>query len=290
MALAMYRRHRQLCKGGHVHNSRSSEYDERRKPWRKCECQIFISGSLQGAFRRYNSGKWQWDDARAIAAQLEAAASWAADPVRRDETPPAESRPRTTIDLAIKFFLAEREEIFAPNTYRKNRLVLNSLQAFAANKGYVVLDQWQPMDIRDFRSSWGVAQSTSAKYMEIVKAFFRFCHDNKWIDENPAKAVRPVKSKADRQNERVPLSDLELEKMYDACHNLYPKGRMYTTTGQDLADFIAVSVFTGLRISDTSTFHIDRLKDNGECHVRTTKTGRKVFTWIPVWLQERIRQ
>jgi hypothetical protein len=49
----------------------------------------------------------------------------------------------------------------------------------------------------------------------------------------------PVKSKADRPNERVPFSDLELQKMYDACHNLYPKGRMYTTTGQDLADFIA---------------------------------------------------
>ena len=63
----------------------------------------------------------------------------------------------------------------------------------------------------------------------------------------------------------------------------------YVWTGEDLADFISVSVYTGLRISDVAMFHIDRLLKNGECHVRTTKTGRKVYTWIPEWLQERIR-
>ena len=49
-----------------------------------------------------------------------------------------------------------------------------------------------------------------------------------------------------------------------------------------------MSIYTGLRISDVSTFRIDRLRDSGECHIRTTKTGRKVFTWIPDWLQERM--
>jgi integrase len=63
----------------------------------------------------------------------------------------------------------------------------------------------------------------------------------------------------------------------------------YIWTGEDLADFISVSVYTGLRISDVAMFHIDRLLKNGECHVRTTKTGRKVYTWISEWLQERIR-
>lgn len=63
----------------------------------------------------------------------------------------------------------------------------------------------------------------------------------------------------------------------------------YIWTGEDLADFISVSVYTGLRISDVAMFHIDRLLRNGECHDRTTKTGRKIYTWIPEWLQERIR-
>ena len=50
------------------------------------------------------------------------------------------------------------------------------------------------------------------------------------------------------------------------------------------------SVYTGLRISDVATFHTGRLNSAGECHVRTTKTGRKVSTWIPEWLQARIRE
>ena len=63
----------------------------------------------------------------------------------------------------------------------------------------------------------------------------------------------------------------------------------YKWTGQDLADFISVSVYTGLRISDVCTFHIDRLRPTGECHIRTAKNGRKVFKWVPEWLQQRMR-
>ena len=38
-----------------------------------------------------------------------------------------------------------------------------------------------------------------------------------------------------------------------------------------------------------STFHIDRMQPTGEIHVRTTKAGTHVYTWVPEWLQERIR-
>jgi hypothetical protein len=50
-----------------------------------------------------------------------------------------------------------------------------------------------------------------------------------------------------------------------------------------------VSIYTGLRISDVCTFRSDRLLNTGECHIRTTKTGRKVYTWLPEWLRDRIQ-
>ena len=96
--------------------------------------------------------------------------------------------------------------------------------------------------------------------------------------------------------------------MYDACETKYGKQEIKWSrvnhdqlaqeeyarysrrwTGQDLSDFISVSVYTGLRISDVSTFHIDRMQPTGEIHVRTTKAGTHVYTWVPEWLQERIR-
>jgi integrase len=87
--------------------------------------------------------------------------------------------------------------------------------------------------------------------------------------------------------QRLPFSDDELKKMYDAC----PKygGEKHKWTGQDIADFISLSIYTGLRISDVALFHIDRMNKNGEIRLRTTKAGTHVYTWVPQWLQERIR-
>jgi integrase len=59
--------------------------------------------------------------------------------------------------------------------------------------------------------------------------------------------------------------------------------------GDDLADLISLSIYTGLRISDVSLFHIDRMQPTGEILIRTTKAGTHVNTWVPEWLQERIR-
>jgi hypothetical protein len=76
MALALYRRHRRDCKAGHPEESRTSEYDERKKGWKRCECPIFLSGTLQGCFKRHNSGQWEWESAKALAGQFEVAGTW----------------------------------------------------------------------------------------------------------------------------------------------------------------------------------------------------------------------
>jgi len=144
--------------------------------------------------------------------------------------------------------------------------------------------------------------------MEIVKSFFGFAVANKWLVESPATLIKGARGRSANQRERISFSDEEMQRMYDACEHQYGKTAIrwsrnvhhrpaenelanyrYKWTGDDLADFISVSTYTGLRISDVATFHIDRLQKNGECHVRTTKQGRKVYTWVPEWLQERIR-
>jgi integrase len=168
-----------------------------------------------------------------------------------------------------------------------------------------------PIDIREFRSSWLVSPQTAAKNMSIVKAFFELCVSNEWLKRNPARLVKNQRGRgsADRRNEqKLPFSDEELRRMYQACETKYGKQEIkwsrvthhhpssgeyarynFKWTGQDLADFISLSVHTGLRISDVATFHIDRMQPSGEIRVRTTKAGTHVYTWIPEWLQERIR-
>ena len=308
MPLNLYRRHRQQCETGHPEESRSGEFEERKKGWKRCSCHIFASGTLAGKFKRRDTGRGDWLEAKAVVATWESAGNWDNEPPPPLPPPIMDDNPAATIDQAVKLFLAERQENLAPNTYRKNTYVLNALKQYSATKGYYLLAQWTPIDVRELRTSWGVAPNTALKYMEIVKCFFNYAVGNKWIPESPGKHVKHVRGKAaDNQKERIPFTDDELTRMYDACEHRYTRRVIkwsrdvhhrpaksevaryrYKWTGQDLSDFISVSVYTGLRISDVATFHIDRLHQNGDCHVRTTKTGRKVNTWIPAWLQERI--
>src|SRR4051794_10957246 len=110
--LALYRRHRQNCKGNHPQNGRTSEYDERKKGWKRCECPISISGTLSGAFKRHNTGKWEWEDAQAVAAKFEVCGSWKAQTPGLPEPivfPVASTPGPTTIGEAVKAYLAHHE-------------------------------------------------------------------------------------------------------------------------------------------------------------------------------------
>jgi len=314
MALTLYRRHRKECEGGHAEDSRSGEFDEGRRGWKKCGCLIHVSGTLGGQFSRKQTGKANWEEAKAVAAVWESAQSWDGRTKIEDSAAPAPelaAPERLTIERAIQAFTAEFEEYAAPNTQKKYRLLLKKLNVFSQSKGYVLLEQWGPIDVREFRSSWLVSPQTAAKNMSIVKAFFEFCLSNEWTPRNPARLVKNRRGRdaADRRSEqKLPFSDEELRRMYEACETKYGKQEIKWSrvihhrrvegqyarynqkwTGQDVADFISVSVYTGLRISDVSTFHIDRLQPTGEMQVRTTKAGTHVYTWVPEWLQERIR-
>jgi len=150
MPLALYRRHRQDCKGGHRHNSRTSEYDERRKGWKRCECPIFASGTLQRKFKRHNTGQWEFESAREIAAALERAKSWRS--VVQEAPSADESRTtRIAIDDATEAFLAKcRNRNIALNTLAKYRTFTNQLESYCNERGCVYIDQLSVADMDRF--------------------------------------------------------------------------------------------------------------------------------------------
>jgi integrase len=320
MPLNLYRRHFRTpgkCLAGLEPDFRNYESDELRRGWKKCHCPIYADGTLGGQFRRKNTKQVTWPEARAIAGAWEAIGQWqdqatVPPPVQPAPESTSSTQEGVTIDRATAAFLAEHAESSAPNTQKKYAIIIKKLKAHSAEKGYVMIDQWGPIDVREFRQSWEVSPITSAKNMSVVKAFFEFVLSNEWISRNPARLVKNPRgrlSTESRSKERLPFTDEELKRMFEACETQYGKRPVrwsrkvhhraaepsetvnykYKWTGQDLADFISVSVYTGLRISDVCTFHVDRLLPSGECHIRTTKNDRKVFTWVPEWLQMRIR-
>jgi hypothetical protein len=130
--LALYRRHRSECKGQHPHNLRTLEYDERKKGWKRCECPIFVSGTLGRNFRRHNTGHWEFEAARAVAAAIERTGSWktstpASPPVKEQESQAV----RITIDETTEAFIAKcKNRSIAPNTLAKYRTFTNQFSEY----------------------------------------------------------------------------------------------------------------------------------------------------------------
>ncbi len=306
MHLHLYRRHydKGRCTGGHKPNTQTYESDELRPKWKKCGCPIYASGRLgdNPKFRK-NTRQFRWAEAREVAEKWERHAS-GEDPLPPAPLPPVprpadtSEKPRKTIESAAADIIAEHETNESSwNTIRGYRTVTNKLLRFSTDiKGYVYLDQWHKEDVKQFRVWMGVKGRSLRTYTGLLKAFFELAVFNDWITVNPART--PVKRKnkaqrlADELAERAPFTDDELTRMLAACHKyteLAAQDSRYRFTGEDLEDFILVSAYTGLRISDVATFHISRLNERGDVHVRAIKNNKWIDTWIPDWLQNRIR-
>jgi integrase len=181
----------------------------------------------------------------------------------------ANTSKRITISDAVKHFLAELQETAAFATHKKYRLVLKNLEKFSLDRGYVFIDQWEPVDVRQFRSTWPVSPQTAVRRMAMLKPFFEYCLSNQWITGNSARAVKNPRGREIKMDEqKLPFTDDELNRMYKACERY--GGERHRWAGDDLADFISLSIYTGLRISDVALFHIDRMREGGEITLRTT--------------------
>lgn len=116
-------------------------------------------------FKRLSTGLWEWEPARQFGAQIEPTGTRNKRP-----DPPAQApqsiggeEERVTIERAVKAFMAEIEAHASVGTGKQYRLLLGKLTVFARSKGYVMIDQFHPIDIRDMRSGWAVSPRTATK-------------------------------------------------------------------------------------------------------------------------------
>jgi integrase len=171
------------------------------------------------------------------------------------------------------------------------------MDRFALDKGLRFIEEWTPTLLREMRSSWQLSAATRTSQFSLVKSFFELFVEDKTIPFNPARirSRRPNRAARNSARRQVnPYTNQQLETMLDLCRQMKPDSCVVRidqcTTGQDLADFIELSVYTGLRISDMVTFDISRLTDDNQVWLRAaTKNGEPVLTWIPDWLAQRVR-
>ncbi len=165
MPLNLYRRHQKGCEGGHAADSRSGEFEERRKGWKRCGCFYFRvrhpCRSIPSQVHRPISG---WDEARAKAAQLEALGAWDVSEIPAPNVVAAPVVPRTTVLEAATAYLTRcQNRGIEQTTLSKYQGFIKQFLAFCDSKGYVMLDQLTVADMDRFYASWKDGKRSRAK-------------------------------------------------------------------------------------------------------------------------------
>jgi integrase len=293
VALNLYRRHRRDCKAGRDEDFLNSEFDERKKGWKRCECPITASGTFEKKYRRQSTGAWEWDAARAVARAWEAGNSWTVPQSIPQAAPLLEKTVRTTISDATQAFLDRvTTKEFEPATESKYRTFIKQLRAFTDDRGYLYVDQLKITDMDRFYASWPDGKRAKARKLHKLTGFVEFCVKRKWLKEDIAADLEPPEGHSIPAN-KTPFTDDEINRILAACDKIEsarkPGPGYREWTGEDVKDFIYVMLYTGMRISDVTTFDTSLRLNGNEIFLRMHKTKKELFTWVPDWLVNRLR-
>jgi hypothetical protein len=110
-----------------------------------------FSGTLQGTFKRQNTGKWEWTEARFVADTWETAAWWTTQPGPTPAPQAPAPDARVTVADATEAFLAKsRNRGIAEPTFKKYQTFVKHLRIYCDQRGYICLDRLTVTDTDRF--------------------------------------------------------------------------------------------------------------------------------------------
>src|SRR5579863_3850568 len=162
--LTTYRRHIKTCD----HRTEGRKY-------RRCRCPIWADGFIGREEIRKSLDTRDWEKAQGIIREWEA---------EGQEPPEPEA---VTVAEAWQEFLADaKARNLRKPTICKYELLSRQMERFAQDSGLRFLREFDLTTLRKFRASWPNENLGALKKLEYLRAFFRFAHDCKWTDDNPA--------------------------------------------------------------------------------------------------------
>ncbi|MCC6589047.1 MAG: tyrosine-type recombinase/integrase [Bryobacterales bacterium] len=243
--LTLYRRHLKAC-------GQTDRY------YRRCKCPVWVEGTKDdGEYIRHTLKLTSWERAEEKKRELEAGTASGLPVV------PTPLTKEVTVREATAKFLAECEaRNLSEATSRKYRLLAKLINAFS-NSRFPHLRDFSVERIRDFRKSWKDGPRAAGKKLERLRAFFKFCVENQWIEVSP---VASLKAPLVKDKPTMPFTREEM-------------ARILEHAGSSLA-FILTLRYTGMRISDAAMLRADSVNGN-RVFLYTQKTGVPVHVPVP---------
>lgn len=256
--LTIYRRHRKNCK----HRGEGREY-------RRCRCPIWVDGFLGSREIRKSLDLTDWEKAQNKIREMESTGM---------DIPDRNAR-AITVEYATEQFIADAQaRKLKDRTVYKYRLLFRKLTEFCDEQGIASVSQVGTPELRKFRASWKDNNLAALKKLERLRSFFRFAHENGWIERDPASEIKNPKV---TMRPTLPFSHDEVirilaavAKRIDICQR---PGR---DNARRLRGLVLLLRYSGLRIGDAVSCSVDRLAD-GKLRLYTQKTGTHVHCPLP---------
>ncbi len=266
--LKVYRRHKRGC-----------EHRGEGRAYRRCDCPLWVEGSIGREKIRQTLGETDWDDGQEKVRRLEAK--------KRHGTvgPQDKSQPLTFAEARDRFLADTVARNLNESTIYKYRMLFKQIEAFAERRGLRCLTELDIDLVTSFRAEWKDGPRSSAKKLERLRAFLGFALRRKWLTENPAADLKPPKIK---MRPTMPFTSDEVLKILAATDEYTGRAaRNARLNAKRLRTLILLLRYSGIRIGDAVGLSRDRIRGN-RLFLYTAKTGTPVYCVLPPFVVQAI--
>lgn len=263
--------------------------------WGRCNCMKWLYVYRDGKPQRISTKTRSWEKAEQKARGMRDSF----DPTKqlqRQLTAKLNGHRRTEVAVAIEEFNKEVARLErADATRAKYKLTLSRLLEWcqAQNPPCVHLSQLDVPTLRSWISSWPGAATTRHNQHQRVRAFFRFCVDQEWVRDNPAKKIKNV---SPQQEETLPFSREQYDALIKATSQY--DSRCKKTAGDTvnscrLRTYLKLLRWSGLRAGDAACLPKNKLRKDDSLFLYQAKVKGKasapVYVLLPHDVAEELR-
>lgn len=278
---------------------------DRRKgaDWRKCDCRKSLvvydgvtrnsKGQLVNRILKANTRSWSKAE--------QAAQDWLDqfDPDKQElkRLRAEKERREVRIENAVGLYLADMVARLGDNgTVRMARSLLGHVdpESFEVKRdGHlfaflgkqvprpVFISELTPSILTAWRAGWKFSDLTARERWSMVGAFFNFCEAQGWLEDSPARKLKPLKAK--KGNRTAIFTDEQYAAILKAVDGYEPENIPATTRQnwrQRLATFVELLRWSGMDLVDAVQFTPNLVDPDGVLRYRRQKTG--VLATVPL--------
>jgi integrase/recombinase XerD len=268
-----------------------------RSDWARCNCMKWLYVYRDGKYKLTSAKTRSWERAEQKAHELRDSLDPTKRLQRELEAKVNARNGHVEIVLAVDQFVREvarlnREEA----TRAKYNLTLSRLLTWCAiqEPSVLLLSQLDVPTLRSWICSWTGAPTTRHNQHQRLRTFFRFCMEQGWITENPAKRIKNV---TPQQEETLPFGRQQYDVLIEATYYYDSRGKEKngnTTNSRRVRAYLKLLRWSGLCAGDAACLPKSKLRDDDSLFLYQAKVRSKasapVYVLLPRSVADELRK